>query len=290
MLALPPARPALPGISVPIHRTLASLLAATLFAALPAQAALPACTALDAVPDAVSKAPLLVLGDVHGTREVPAFVAAYLCAAARQQRPVTLALELPSKEQEALDAFLASQGTPQDLARLTAGAMWTRERQDGRTSIDMLRMIGQVRALRAGGADIRLVAIDAETAPARRDAAMAERLRAELRQGAGRQLVVLVGALHAVRTRGNRFNPHYESTVYLLADQRPLSLTVGTAGGSAWVCRGGAPASCGATAWDINRVDPAPAAAFSLAPPSPQFDGVFYVGATTASPPALAGE
>lgn len=268
---------------------LSATLFAALFAALPVHAAamLPACSPLEAVPAAVANAPLLVLGDVHGTREVPAFVASHLCGAAQQQRPVTLALELPAAGQEALDAFMASPGTPQDLARLTSGGIWRSSRHDGRTSIDMLRMLQRIQTLRAGGADIRVLAIDADTAPALRDAAMAERLRAELRQGGGRQLVVLVGALHAVRTRGNRFNPNYESMVYLLADQRPLALTVGTAGGTAWVCRGGAPASCGATAWDINRIDPAPATPFSLVPPSPQFDGVFYVGATTASPPAV---
>jgi len=267
----------------------APLFLTALLAALPVRAATagPDCSALEGIPPTVANSPLLVLGDVHGTREVPAFVGSYLCAAAQQGRALTLALELPAAGQEALDAFMASQGGPQDIARLTSGGTWRSSRQDGRTSIDMLRLFQRLRALRAGGFEIRVLAIDADVAPARRDAAMAERLRAELRQGAGRQLVVLVGALHAVRTRGNRFNPNYESTVYLLADQRPLALTVGTAGGTAWVCRGGAAASCGATAWDINRVDPAPAAPFSLVPPSSQFDGVFYVGATTASPPAM---
>jgi len=115
--------------------------------------------------------------------------------------------------------------------------------------------------------------------------AHAARLRAQVQPG--RQLVVLVGALHAVRSKGNRFNPQFESTVYLLGEQRPLSLTVGTAGGEAWICRGATPQSCGPARWDINRVAPAPATPFSLAPPSPGFDGVFYVGATTASPPVV---
>ena len=268
---------------MPNRLTAAALL---LCAFLPAHAAA-SCTALDAVPAAVADAPFLVLGEVHGTREVPAFVAGYLCTSAKQQRKTTLALELPSNAQAALDAFMASGGTPQDVERLTGGGMWRSARQDGRTSAAMLQMIGQLRELRANGADIRLLAIDVDAPTAARDAAMAERLRAELRQGAGRQLVLLIGALHAVRSKGNRFNPNYESTIWLLNDQRPLALTVGTAGGSAWVCRGGAPASCGAVPWDINRVDPAPPTAFSLAPPSPQFDGLFYVGATTASPPAV---
>ncbi|MFN3791805.1 hypothetical protein [Massilia sp.] len=266
----------------------AALLLSALSAALPPHAAAnPSCTPLEAIPAAVADAPFLVFGDVHGTREVPAFVAAYLCASARQQRKTTLALELPATAQDALDAFMASQGAPQDVERLTAGGLWRSPRQDGRTSIDTLRLIQRVRTLRAEGLDIRIAAIDSVAAPRQRSAAMAERLRAELRQGAGRQVVALVGALHAIRSKGNRFNPEHASAIYLLADQRPLSLTVGTAAGSAWVCRGALPGTCGATAWDINRVEPAPATPFSLAPPSPQFDGVFYVGATTASPPAV---
>ncbi|SFD15042.1 ChaN family lipoprotein [Massilia yuzhufengensis] len=272
---------------MPTFPVVASLALSALVAASPAQAA--PCAALDAVPDAVLGAPLLVLGEVHGTREVPDFVAAYLCAAAQQGRKLTLAIELPSSEQAGLDAFMASPGLAPDVARLIGGGMWRSARQDGRTSAAMLRMLQALHALRAGGADIRLAAIDTDAPSARRDAAMADSLRAALRQGAGRQVVALIGALHATRTRGNRFNPHYESAVYLLADQRLLALTVGTAGGAAWVYRGADPASCQATAWDINRITPAPATPFSLTPPSPQFDGVFYVGATTASPPALQG-
>jgi hypothetical protein len=243
------------------------------------------CTALDAVPPSVIYAPFLVFGEVHGTREVPAFVTAYLCAAAKAQRRITLALEYPASEQHALDAFMASGSKAQDAARLAGTAFWSRDRQDGRTSAAMLRMIDSIRTLRASGADIKVVAIDGDGAPAGRDALMAGKLRTELDNGADRQLLVLIGGLHAVRTKGNRFNPHYESAVYLLADKRPLALTVGTSGGTAWVCRGPTPASCAATNWDINRVAPAPGTAFSLVPPSAQFDGVFFVGATTASPP-----
>jgi hypothetical protein len=245
------------------------------------------CLPSDAVPGAVLDAPLLVLGEVHGTREVPEFVTGYLCAAAKQQRKITLAIEFPSSEQSAIDVFMASSGRPQDAERLTGTAFWRRAMQDGRTSIDMLRMLERIRALRAAGADLKVLGIDGDVPPARRDGVMADMLRTELREGAGRQVVALIGGLHAVRNKGSRFNPQYESAVYLLADQHPLALTVGTAGGTAWVCQAPSPASCHAAAWDINRVGPAPAAPFALTPPSAQFDGVFFVGTTTASPPAV---
>jgi hypothetical protein len=269
-----------------------SHLAATIFSAgllfaLPQAAMAQQCAALDPVPAAVLDAPFLVLGEVHGTREVPEFVASYLCAALKKQRKITLAIEFPSSEQDAIDAFMASGGTPQDVDAFTRGAVWRKPMQDGRTSAAMLRLIEGVRALRAGGADLRVAAIDTELQSPRREAAIAENLRAVVGQGAGRQVLALIGGLHAIRNKGKRKDPQYESAVYLLADRQPLALTVGTAGGTAWICQGNTPAACRAAPWDINRVAPAPEGPFSLVPPSAQFDGVFYVGATTASPPAV---
>jgi hypothetical protein len=269
-----------------------SALAAVVFSAgflfaIPQTAMAQQCAALDPVPTAVLDAPLLVLGEVHGTREVPEFVASYLCTALEQKRKITLAIEFPANEQGAIDAFMASAGTAQDLERFTGSEIWRKPMQDGRTSAAMLRLIDTVRVLRAGGADIRLAAVDAEAAGPRREAAIAENLRAQLHKSDGRQVLALIGGLHAIRNKGKRNDPQYESAVYLLADRQPLALTVGTAGGMAWICQGNTPAACRAAPWDINRVTPAPAGPFSLVSPPAQFDGVFYVGATTASPPAV---
>jgi hypothetical protein len=148
-------------------------------------------------------------------------------------------------------------------------------------------MYESIRRLRVGGRDIKVVAIDDDVPIARRDIVMAENLRTTLRKGNGRQVLALIGGLHAIRSKGSHFNPQHESAIYLLAAEKPLVLTVGTSGGTAWVCRDGTPASCHATTWDINRVTPALSTPFSLTPPSAQFDGVFFVGATTATPPAV---
>jgi hypothetical protein len=247
------------------------------------------CKNLADIPTAVLDAPFIVFGEVHGTREVPGFVFRYLCTAAKMGKGLTLAVEYPSSQQNALDAFLSSNGTVQDIKSFIGSRFWSNERQDGRTSVDMLRMYENIRRLRLSGSDINVVAIDDEVPVERRDIVMAENLRTALHKGNGngRQVVALIGGLHATRTKGNRFNSQYESTIYLLAAEKPLTLTVGTSGGTAWVCRGGTSASCLATTWDINRVTPALPTPFSLSPPSPQFDGVFFVGATSASSPAV---
>lgn len=105
---------------MPPRRATAALFLSALFASLPLHAAAaPSCTPLEAIPAAVADAPFLVLGDVHGTREVPAFVAAYLCAGAKRQRSTTLAIELPSSAQDALDAFW-----PARAVRRTSNGCW----------------------------------------------------------------------------------------------------------------------------------------------------------------------
>ena len=270
------------------HRYAATILAALILNTPAAHAATSAnddCLSSASIPQKVAAAPFLVFGDVHGTAEVPRFIASYLCAASRNARLLTLAMEIPASEQPGIDTYLASAGKSDDLARFVSSPFWQRSRQDGRTSIAMLHLFEQIRAMRASGTQIRIVAID-DTQAADRNVAMAARIKAELTRSTGHQLVVLIGGLHAIRSK--RTQSKFQSSIYLLADEHPLSLIVGTAGGTAWVCKSGDPASCNATNWDINRVNPAPESAITLTPPSEQFDGVFFVGQTTASPPAIA--
>src|SRR6187402_1662353 len=62
----------------------------------------------------------LMLGDYHGTREIPAFVGR-LAATALAQGPVVLALEIPQDQGAAIQAFLASDGSPAMRRQLVAG-------------------------------------------------------------------------------------------------------------------------------------------------------------------------
>jgi len=255
----------------------------SLAAALPA-AAQPACEP-EAVPAQLLGMPLVVLGEVHGTEQVPAFVARYVCAAAAGGRPVKLALEMPAEEQARLAAFMGGAGSADEQAALLAGPFWRRAVQDGRSSLAMLRMLEAVRKMRAAGAPVDVLAYDSSGAG--REAGMAQQLRAAIARHSGSAFVVLTGGLHATRTRGNRFNPNFESMTYLLADLKPLSLTVVTDGGSAWVCTGPSAAACGAKNWTVNQGARPAAGSVALDAPTPQFDGSFHVGATTASPPAV---
>ena len=98
-----------------------------------------------------------------------------------------------------MDAFMASRGTDEDAERFTNAAIWRGAIQDGRTSIDTLRMYESIRALRASSEDIKVVGTDGDVPTPRWDDVMADNLRTELRQGAGRQVLALIGGLHAIR-------------------------------------------------------------------------------------------
>ena len=66
---------------------------------------------------------LLLLGELHGTQEVPRFVAQAACQSASNGLPVTVGLELPVEHQERVAAFVRSAGTPEDLARLMEASL-----------------------------------------------------------------------------------------------------------------------------------------------------------------------
>ena len=78
---------------------------------------------------------VLVVGELHGTREAPAYFFQMICDLLRTHpaEALIVALEYPSAEQAALDRYLDSSASNAD-ERLLATPFWTREMQDGRSS------------------------------------------------------------------------------------------------------------------------------------------------------------
>ncbi|MFP2934548.1 hypothetical protein ACLESO_57465, partial [Pyxidicoccus sp. 3LG] len=64
------------------------------------------------------KGGVLLLGEMHGTQEVPRFVAQTACQAMVAGMPVTVGLELPLENQTRVDTFLESAGTEEDWLKL----------------------------------------------------------------------------------------------------------------------------------------------------------------------------
>lgn len=147
---------------------------------------------------------LVMVGELHGTSEVPALVAA-LARHYVHSGPVLVALEVHATEHPRLRAYLASDGGDEARSALRAGTFWnvSLERNDGRRTHAMLDLVEAARRLRGEGHSIAVVPFDparpGQAHPAR-DRGMATILRAgfEVLPDGGRMLV-LTGNRHAMR-------------------------------------------------------------------------------------------
>ena len=244
----------------------------------------PACARPIAGLDAhLAPGAMLWFGEMHGTNESPRFVGDVACHAAREGR-VQLGLELPTTEQPAIDRYLASSGGPADRRALLAGAFW--RQHDGRSSTAMAALIEHVRALRAAGAPIAIVAFDAEGAD--RDASMADFVA---RARDPRAIwIALSGNVHSRRTRGVPWDPAFVPTVAHLVE-RGLPVTsfdVAASGGTFWGCLGPDPEH---TVCGEHPMHGEPGTPWTLGPPrDASHAGTYHVGTTTAAYPAVSLE
>jgi len=262
--------------------------------AAPPQAPAPSCRAIAGLDPLLASGTVLLLGEMHGTVESPAFVSNAACLALRAGHPVTVALEIPREEQARVDAFLASSGNGTDRAALLASPFWRAEYQDGRRSQAMLSMLDELRHLQRAGGRLRVRLVDrmaAPAVPADRDRWMAEALAQAFDEAPEHVLIALMGNLHVRVSRGTPWDPNYEPAGFVLvsrrSDLRLTSLDVSYQGGTAWVCTSPDAASCAARTVR-GRAD-AQAGRVVLNPQVTNgYHGVYDVGTLTASPPAQA--
>jgi hypothetical protein len=150
---------------------------------------------------------ILVLGEYHGTREIPLVVAQLADVYSRDGTPLVLALEMPRGENASLQAYLDSNGDADARHALRSRAFWkvSDDQHDGRRSRDMLDLIEAMRALRQQHRDVKVLGYDediSEHGNQSRDDAQAKALR-RLHHEAPSQarLMVLAGNVHAMRRR-----------------------------------------------------------------------------------------
>ncbi|MFJ6024333.1 hypothetical protein ACIQC9_07030 [Brevundimonas sp. NPDC092305] len=189
----------------------------------------------DIVP--LARTDYLIVGETHGTVELPAAFSAIACASLKDGRPVLVGVEHPAAMQTALDANLASDGGEEARDALTATPAWE---TDPRFSAAMLALIEDVRRWRAAGRDVTLVAFDAPIdqpgTSAAREAGMAHHLIAA-RQDRGAGLVVaLTGLGHADRRGFSSMSPPVDSMIKHLPADRTSGLAFVRSGGESWRC------------------------------------------------------
>jgi hypothetical protein len=242
----------------------------------------------------------LLFADVPGTNEVPQFIAEAACQQALTGIRVLIGLQLPRSEQSRIDALLASAGSDQDRARLVEGEFWRRPNQDGRSSKAIVDLIDFVRELKARNRPIEVFAYEEPGVPGPElDAPMARNVLSWREKARDALILVLAPGAHP-RLVPNPNGP--TMALRLVQAERWLtSLVASHAGGTAWNCLVPAPnqVQCGLHSMAARLYPPAP----RRHPTHPRdevrfmarwprtsregYQGTYYLGALTASPPAI---
>jgi erythromycin esterase-like protein len=204
---------------------------------------------------------LLLLGEMHGTREPPALLLA-LATRYAQREPVLVGLEIQDSEQPAIRRYLASGGGAAEQALLRSGTYWQvpRARSDGRRNVEILDMIDGLRRLRAAGRDVAVLAIDAGvpggTDSQARDRAMARRVRVAFKHLPRGRMLVLTGNVHAMRERPDYAPPEMQDPMgHYLLGLSPFAINVTARSGQFWACMEG---SCGPRDMHDVHIDTGP--------------------------------
>ncbi|GMU00318.1 hypothetical protein KH5H1_44380 [Corallococcus caeni] len=236
---------------------------------------------------------VLLLGELHGTQEVPRFIAQSVCQLVTSGVPVTVGLELPVENEARITTFLQSQGGEVDWLKLMEAPFWRSPYPDGRGSAAVANMLEQLRQLRAQGLDVAVFVYDhPKLSGQQREDALTKTVLAQVKAAPQRFHLVVSGNIHSRTAKGLPWDKQYRPMGYLLKDQLDdvTALDMAYDSGTAWICAANEQSrklDCGVKeakgkdngdrffmhAWD--------------SPNKEGYHGVFYVGHVSASEPAI---
>ncbi|MCP4448482.1 MAG: hypothetical protein GY811_24535, partial [Myxococcales bacterium] len=227
----------------------------------------------------MQKGSITLFGEMHGTSEIPSFVGELACLASKTGR-VIVGLEMPSSMKGGLEAYLASDGSKEAQQELFKHRFWSYE--DGRSSHAMLALIDTLRELKQAGRAVQLFGFDGMflLGAEARDKGMATNIIDTLRESDSTNAVALLlsGNMHAQTSTERWMGWHVRKAFpHLRSLNNAYSL------GSAWVCTGD---GCGPM--ELHGQDRGEKRLVELSdkPDEHGYDGIFYVGAVSASAPA----
>lgn len=185
---------------------------------------------------------LILIGELHGTKQVPRLLAELISAYAAEG-PVLLGLEIPNSEQLAFSRFFASDGGAGAQSILVSDSFWkvTGTQHDGRRSHDMVDLIKHVRDLRVQGRSVDILPYDEEPAlidnSKERDKAMASRIRNAFAAFPSGRFLVLTGNVHAMLERPSYAPAEMQTPMgAYLRDLDPFAIDVSARKGEFWAC------------------------------------------------------
>lgn len=229
---------------------------------------------------------IIIVGETHGTVEVPAAFLGIVCEATLRG-PVTVGLEMSEADRPLFDRFMAAPDEVTATRLLRYGDFGRADRDDGRHSLAMMEMMIGFWRLRAAGRDITLHPFQPLLSRVQgRDQAWGEM---EMAYGMSRALVtrpqarllILVGDLHARKIPFQAWPQVGTPAAGHLPASDTLTLHFAQQGGESWGCEDlcGRHRTAGVYNADARGVIFEPFGEGA-------YDGVLAVGRTTASPPA----
>lgn len=224
----------------------------------------PAHAAHDTVAELMKKtekAKLVLIGEIPGTREVPALITDLAKRWTRDAaaQPLVVALEYPQTQAADLQAYFDSDGSADARRRLLDTQFWSRAAEDGRSSHALLSLIDALRMQARKGRKITLAAFDQnagqENSDVPRDKSMADNLRAIVQANPAARVIALTGNFHARQVDGASWDPKYRFMGGYLKDLAPYSVSVDALRGSWWRCSSGAAADCKVEKFGIDPIE-----------------------------------
>ncbi len=241
----------------------------------------------------------IVVGETHGTMEIPLLVSVLVRSASSDTKTV-VCLEIPKAEEQQLKTFLLSDGGKEAVRGILSGSHWSSK--DGRAGKGHFSLLELCRRLVQEGRDVHVAAIDIDPSEApdpskddftpskafefarKRDRVMAENVVAVTKESPGANVIVLVGNVHASLKKGMPWDDEYEPMSMQLQQKltHVISLNTLTSGGEAWVStdKGVGPTKMPGQ----NRGVTPFLELFDR--PTKGYSGILYVGKITAAAPA----
>ena len=180
-----------------------------------------------------------IMGEAHGTAELPAAFAGLVCAYAAANTPLTVGIEFLPAEQAALDAYLASNGDTAAKMVLLGSPAWSI--RDGRASQAIFDLVETLRRIKAGHPDLAVIAFDHRGdrpgTSAAREKGMADLLLAAKRARPAAPVLALTGNGHAGKSEWTSLGPPFPAMAQLLPAESTIAISFDVAGGEIWACR-----------------------------------------------------
>lgn len=97
----------------------------------------------------------IILGEMHGTVQQPRFFGNLVCNLSLRH-PLNVLIELATSSTPAIQAYVASDGSPEAKRLFLSDAIWDPKIADGRNSEAMFELIERLRKLKQSGADLQV--------------------------------------------------------------------------------------------------------------------------------------